>query len=174
MAVRIDEETRVATPEGRRPRAGDLRARRLGLGDDGVDLLRRADIVGEGHAAPTSGVSDAAVLGELGAVPEPDDHPARLEEDDVVVGLRAGRPAERFVERARPLEIGHAEGDEREALLHPPDLKRAASSEPPVASPSLYEWAPAPASLPPSTIRYSSRIGFSSNQHSRISRVPAA
>src|SRR5215218_4524533 len=55
-----------------------------------------------------------------------------------------------------------------------PVLKRAASSEPPVASPALYECAPAPASSPPSTIRYSSRIGLPSNQHSRISRTPAA
>src|SRR6266542_4138368 len=53
-------------------------------------------------------------------------------------------------------------------------LKRAASSEPPVASPALYECAPAPASMPRSTIRYSSRIGRSSNQHSSTSRVPAA
>ncbi|SEO87168.1 hypothetical protein SAMN04489732_102478 [Amycolatopsis saalfeldensis] len=36
-----------------------------------------------------------------------------------------------------------------------------------------YECAPVPASLPPSTIRYSSRIGVPSNQDSRISRVPA-
>ena len=35
----------------------------------------------------------------------------------------------------------------------------AASSEPPVASPALYECAPAPARAPASTIRYSSRIG---------------
>src|SRR6266498_3266411 len=46
-------------------------------------------------------------------------------------------------------------------------LKRA-------ASPALYECAPAPASMPRSTIRYSSRIGRSSNQHSSTSRVPAA
>ena len=51
---------------------------------------------------------------------------------------------------------------------------RAASSDPPVVSPALYEWAPAPASLPASTIRYSSRIGLLSKKHSRISRVPAA
>jgi hypothetical protein len=53
-------------------------------------------------------------------------------------------------------------------------LNRAASSEPPVTSPALYECAPAPASLPPATIRYSSRMGRPSNQHSKISRVPAA
>ena len=51
---------------------------------------------------------------------------------------------------------------------------RAASSEPLVALPALYECAPAPASFPLSTMRYSLRIGRPSNQHSRISRVPAA
>jgi len=42
------------------------------------------------------------------------------------------------------------------------------------ASRTVYERAPVPASFPPSTIRYSSRIGRLANQHSRISRVPAA
>src|ERR1700722_10151927 len=60
-------------------------------------------------------------------------------------------------------------GDSQSALLN-----LAASSDPLVASSALYECAPAPASLPPSTIRYSFRIGRFSNQHSRISRVPAA
>jgi hypothetical protein len=55
-----------------------------------------------------------------------------------------------------------------------PAVNCAASSEPRVASPALYECAPAPASCPPATIRYSSRIGRPSNQHSRISRTPAA
>src|ERR1700759_2019304 len=59
-------------------------------------------------------------------------------------------------------------GDSQSALLN-----LAASSDPLVASPALYECAPAPASLPPSTMRYSFRIGRFSNQHSRISRVPA-
>jgi Transposase domain (DUF772) len=53
-------------------------------------------------------------------------------------------------------------------------LNLAASSDPPVASPALYECAPAPASLPPSTMRYSLRIGRPSKKHSRISLVPAA
>src|ERR1700722_5809753 len=60
-------------------------------------------------------------------------------------------------------------GDSQSALLN-----LAASSDPLVASPALYECAPAPASLPPSTISYSFRSGRFSNQHSRISRVPAA
>ena len=64
--------------------------------------------------------------------------------------------------------------DVEELAARYPALKRAASSEPPVASPALYECAPAPASCPASTIRYSSRIGLPSNQHSRISRTPAA
>jgi hypothetical protein len=38
----------------------------------------------------------------------------------------------------------------------------------------ILEWAPAPARLPPTTFRYSSRIGRPSNQHSKISRTPAA
>jgi len=53
-------------------------------------------------------------------------------------------------------------------------LNFAASSEPLVASPAVYEWAPTPASLPLSTTRYSVRIGFFAKYASRISRVPAA
>jgi hypothetical protein len=73
----------------------------------------------------------------------------------------------RLLEILPDLERRPAEGHQRA-------LNRAASSEPRVASPALYEWAPAPASRPLSTIRYSSRIGRPSNQHSRISRTPAA
>src|SRR5262249_40684647 len=40
------------------------------------------------------------------------------------------------------------------------------------ASRTVYERAPVPASFPPATIRYSSRIGLPASQHSRISRVP--
>ena len=69
-------------------------------------------------AAPAARVLDAAVLRELIAAPERHDHPSRLEEDDVVVRLGAGRPAERLVEGARPGEIADAERDEAEALLH--------------------------------------------------------
>jgi len=50
----------------------------------------------------------------------------------------------------------------------------AASSEPPVALPSLYEWAPVPANLPPVTIWYSLRISLDAKKSSRISRTPAA
>ncbi len=78
----------------------------------------------------------------------------------------------------KPLKLVDSKvvGDGVAILVYQPvrQLKRSASSEPPVASPSLYEWAPAPASFPASTIRYSSRIGRPSSQHSRISRVPAA
>ena len=61
-------------------------------------------------------------------------------------------------------------GARRAALIQEPE----SSSEPTVASPSEYEWAPLPARRPPSTIRYSSRIDRPSKKHSRISRVPAA
>src|SRR5829696_9377188 len=56
MAVGIDEDSRVAAPEGLRPCARDVRAGRAGLLDDGVDLLRRAAVVGERDAAPAAGV----------------------------------------------------------------------------------------------------------------------
>jgi hypothetical protein len=118
VAVGIEEDARVAAPERLRPPARDRRARRIGLGDDRVHLLRGADVVRERDPAPAAGVLDAAVLGETGPVPERDDHAAGLEEDDVVVRLGSGRPAERFVERARALEIGHAQRDQADALLH--------------------------------------------------------
>jgi hypothetical protein len=40
--------------------------------------------------------------------------------------------------------------------------------------PAVYEALPVPASPPPATIRYSSRMGLSAKKSSRISRVPAA
>jgi len=103
------------------------------------------------------------------------------------IGKRA-RPTEinrrHFPELARPAPIhlqaraspggGQATRRRMTADSQSSLLNLAASSDPLVASPALYECAPAPASLPPSTIRYSFRIGRFSNQHSRISRVPAA
>src|SRR5215203_774299 len=122
MAVGIDEDSRVAAPEGLRPCAWNVRAGRAGLLDDGVDLLRRAAVVGERDAAPAAGVLDAAVRRELFAAPERHDHAARLEEDDVVRGGGARLPAERLVERAGAGEVRNAKGDEAEALLHQAEL----------------------------------------------------
>ena len=77
------------------------------------------DVVGERDAAPAAAVVDAAVARELLARPERDDHAAGLEEDDVVLGRGTRAPAERLVERPRAREIGDAERDEADALLHP-------------------------------------------------------
>ena len=64
------------------------------------------------------GSVDAAVLGQPVTAPERDDHPAGLEEDDVVVGLGVRHPAERLVERTGTREVGDPERDEAEPLLH--------------------------------------------------------
>lgn len=53
-------------------------------------------------------------------------------------------------------------------------LNFAASSEPPVALPLLYECAPVPASWPSVTIWYSLRVVRPAKKSSRISRTPAA
>ena len=53
----------------------------------------------ERHATPAPVVLDARVLGKTLAAPEPDDHPARREEHNVVGWCRTGHPAERLVER---------------------------------------------------------------------------
>ena len=71
----------------------------------------------ERDAAPAAGVLDAGVLRQLLPAPERDDHAAGLEEDDVVGGLLPA-PAERLVESLRTREVGDAERDEAEALLH--------------------------------------------------------
>ena len=63
-------------------------------------------------------VIHASGIGEAGAVPEGDDHPAGLEEDHVVGLARARRPAEALVELAGAREVGYAQGDEADALLH--------------------------------------------------------
>src|SRR4051794_32459963 len=118
MTIGVDEDRRVATPEGLGGLAADGRPRLARLLDHGVDLFRGTRVVGGRHAAPAATVLHARVLGELGAVPERDDHPARLEEDHVVAGFRSRSPPERLIERACPLEIGYAERDEAQALVH--------------------------------------------------------
>src|SRR5215210_8779683 len=100
MSIGVDEDAGVAAPERLRPGSADPCARDLRLGDYGIDLRRRADIVGERDPAPPSRVVDRAVLGERLAAPERDDEAARLEEDDVVVRSRLRLPPERLVERA--------------------------------------------------------------------------
>src|SRR5215212_4439853 len=128
VAVGIDEDARVPAPEGGRPRTGDGGPREPGLGEHRVNLLGRANVVGERHPAPAAGVGDAAVPGELPAVPQRQDEPGCLEEGDVVglvVHAPAQMPAERLVERLRPRHIADAESDKTEPLLQrcPPFLR---------------------------------------------------
>src|SRR5215211_7656134 len=122
MAVRVDEDSRIAAPEGLAARPDDPRAGLLRLGDDRVHLLRQAHVVRQRDAAPAALVFDSAVLGELISSPQGDDHAAGLEEDDVVRGRRARTPAEGLVEGPGASEIRHPEGNEAQPLFHPSAL----------------------------------------------------
>src|SRR5439155_9277297 len=117
VTVRIDEDAGVAAPEGRRALARDPGARGACLRENGVDLLGRADIVGQRHAAPAPAVVHSGVLSESVTAPEGNDRPAGLEENDVL-GIRSDLPAEALVKRARTGQIGDTDRDRREALLH--------------------------------------------------------
>ena len=50
--------------------------------------------------------------------PEAENHPAGLEEADLVVRLPSAAPSERLVKAARTGEIGDAERHEADALFH--------------------------------------------------------
>ena len=140
--------------------------------EDAVGISNRIGISARGR-------SGAARGGQRGAGPPPglgyprdphsDGGPRRAKRDR---GLQRRPAADAGQQGAATGRLDRPVGRRRVQDLSAPN--RAASSEPPVASPSEYAWAPAPASLPPSTIRYSSRIGRSPKWHSRISRVPAA
>jgi hypothetical protein len=69
-----------------------------------------------GEAAGKMLVGQARVGSKLVASPEDDRKTARLEEHRLLDLLAA--PAEPFVEGARPREIGDAEGDQADPLLH--------------------------------------------------------
>ena len=73
MAVGVDEDARVAAPERRGAGAGDRGARLAGLGEDGIDLLGGADVVGERHAAPAAAVGDTRCRRRACPVPQGDD-----------------------------------------------------------------------------------------------------
>jgi hypothetical protein len=53
-------------------------------------------------------------------LPAPERHhqAAGLEEDDIVLGHRPGRPAELLVEAPGPAEAADAEGDQADTLRH--------------------------------------------------------
>src|SRR4051794_37385320 len=117
VPVGVEEEPRVAAPERRCALAADPPPGGARLLDHGVDLGRRADVVGERHAAPAAAVLDHAVLGKSGAVPERDHQSAGLEEHDVVGRRGAAGPAEALVERPRAGEVADAERYEADALV---------------------------------------------------------
>jgi hypothetical protein len=50
--------------------------------------------------------------------PEPEHHPACLEEDDLLVRLLGAAPAQSLIEGAGPGEVSHTERDEADSLLH--------------------------------------------------------
>ena len=90
----------------------------LGGGDDLVDLGLGADVVGEDDAAELAAavVGDAGVGGQLVPPPQDDRDAAGIEEDRLL-GLLAG-PAQLLVEGASPGQVGDAQCDEADSLLH--------------------------------------------------------
>src|SRR6185369_5632184 len=118
MAVGVDEDAGVAAVEGVGGLTPDGGAGRARLFDHLVHLVVGAGVVGEGDPAPAAVVGDRAVVGELVAAPQRNDHPARPEEDHVVIGFGAGGPAESLVEGARPGQIRDPERDQAYTLLH--------------------------------------------------------
>ena len=80
---RRDRRTRPSSRPrtSRRPRA-ESRRPRLGPDRSSRPPRWRSDVVGECHAAPAARIADTAVVRELRAIPQRDDHAARLEEHD--------------------------------------------------------------------------------------------
>src|SRR6266487_2636191 len=109
VAIRIGKGTGCAAPVGVSGRSHDGAARPLGLSKDRVNLLWRADVVSQLDPR-------GAVTTERG--PQAEDHPAGLEEADVVVRLLRAAPAELLVERPCARQVGDAESHETDALLH--------------------------------------------------------
>src|SRR4029077_20672154 len=118
VAVGIDEDPRVAAPEGLARLAPNAGGGLAGLLDHLVDLVGRARGVGEGDSAPDAPRGDRAVLGQLDAVPEGNHHAPRLEEDTVVSLLCAALPAERLIELAGAGQVRDSERDQAETLFH--------------------------------------------------------
>src|SRR4051794_29662533 len=118
VAVEVAEDAGVAPVEGLGRLARDRRAVPARLAYHVLDLLARADVVGERDAAPARAVAgDPAVRRELVPPPENDDD-AVCPEESGVLDVERNRPPERLVERLRPRVVGDAERDQRDALLH--------------------------------------------------------
>src|SRR5690606_17219588 len=126
VAVGIGEVAGVAAPESVLARLDDTAARRLGLGQHGVDLGLLARVVGErDRTKAAAGAVDARIRGERVATPQRDHHATHLVKRDlgVVVGASPAEPL--LVEAPRPRQIGDAERDQAHPLLHDALLRSA-------------------------------------------------
>src|ERR1022692_1591462 len=108
----------VSAPEGPGRLAADDGTGGAGLVNNVVDRIGGADILRQCHAAPAARVADRAVLGQQRPVPQGKDHAACLEEHDIVVFIIALPPAQGLVELPRPAQIGDAERDDTDPLVH--------------------------------------------------------
>jgi hypothetical protein len=117
VAVGIGEGAGRASPLGAGGRAQDSTTCPLGLGQQGADLLGRADVVGEFDAG-------SSVTAER--CPQSEHHAPGLKEADLIVGLLCVVPAEGLVERTGSAKIGDAKRDKADALIHPEIIADAA------------------------------------------------
>src|SRR5919201_5750898 len=121
VVLRIGEVAAVAAPRGALRALHDLSARTLGLREDLVDPLFRADVVGERDAAEAGALGRyARVGGKLVPRVERERRRALAEaEADPVEVLLLDRPAEALgVEPPGTLQVPHAERDDGDVRLH--------------------------------------------------------
>src|SRR5580765_2985686 len=116
MTVRIEEDSGVAAPPPLGGLARNRCAGRPGFLDHRVDLGSRAHVVREADAAPAAAVDDSVVLGDLLTPPEGEDEPIGVEEDDLLP-VEPGLPAEALVEGTRGIEVANAERQEADPLV---------------------------------------------------------
>src|SRR4029077_17742334 len=124
MTIGVQEHRAVAAPKRLSRLASDACAGRACLLHDRIDLLARSGVERQRHTAPPLGVLDAAVLGELRAIPQREHHLTSLKEHHVVALIGARRPAERLIKPAGTLQIAYAQGDHADSLGHPPNACR--------------------------------------------------
>src|SRR5919197_643216 len=115
--------TAVAAPGGGSRRLDERPPGALGLGQQLVDPLPRADVVRQRDAAEARAVRrHRRILGEL--VPRVESKRgcfALEQEAGPVVVLLLNRPPKTLgVERSRPLQVSDAERDDGDVRLHPP------------------------------------------------------
>ena len=94
-------------------------ARAPRLLEHGVDLGRRAHVVRERHPSPAAAVLDARESSaRLARLQSAKIMPPAWKKTTSSAGPCPTPPAECLVEGARPREVGDAERDQREQLLH--------------------------------------------------------